>query len=73
MTLDKVSVDIGPKEMAVSLSYVALNRVRTLEGLMILEAFDYRRLDNTKDMLCVVEREKLLLQMEQIDNDSSDL
>lgn len=37
-------VDIGAKELQVGLTYVALTRIKTLNGLVSTPAFDFRRL-----------------------------
>lgn len=43
LTLEKAVVDIGDKETSVGLTYVALSRVRTLEGLAFNRKFLYSR------------------------------
>ena len=44
MTVDKAVVDIGVKEFALGLTYVALSRVKTIKGLRIDPAFPIDRL-----------------------------
>ncbi|XP_008182473.1 ATP-dependent DNA helicase PIF1-like [Acyrthosiphon pisum] len=44
ITVDKAVVDIGSSKFALGLSYVALSRVRTIEGLLIDPAFPPDRL-----------------------------
>lgn len=46
LTLSKVVVDVGPREIALGLSYVALSRVRKLTDLMIIRAHDKGRYDS---------------------------
>lgn len=46
LTLSKVVVDVGPREMAPGLTYVALSRVRKLTDLMIIKAHDKGRYDS---------------------------
>lgn len=43
LTVDRIVVDIGNKEFAAGLSYVALSRARTWDS-MLIEPFAYRRL-----------------------------
>lgn len=44
LTLDKVVVDIGDRETSPGISYIAFSRVRRIEDLLILKAFNYMRL-----------------------------
>lgn len=44
LTLDKAVVHIGEKEFALGMTYVALSRVRNIQGLFIDPAFPYDRL-----------------------------
>lgn len=50
LTLDKVIVDIGDKELAAGCTYVALSRCKTLEDLVFDRGFDFIRLQNIKKM-----------------------
>ena len=43
LTLDKNVVNLGEFETSLGLSYVALSRVRTLEGLALAEGYDLTR------------------------------
>lgn len=45
LTLSKIAVDLGPKEICLGISYVALSRVRKLEDLLILTSFSKSRID----------------------------
>lgn len=44
ITLDQAVVDIGSSEFALGLTYVALSRVKTIDGLLIDPAFPSDRL-----------------------------
>lgn len=44
LTIDKIILNIGLREFACSLSYVAITRVRTLEDLVFNPFFNYERL-----------------------------
>lgn len=46
LTLDKVIVEIGDRELAPGLTYVALSRVRRAEDLLIARAFNFSRVGN---------------------------
>ena len=46
-TLARCAIDLSPKEMAPSISFVALSRVRKLEYVMIARTF-YKRFENLK-------------------------
>jgi ATP-dependent DNA helicase PIF1 len=50
LTLPKVVVDIGDREMSAGITYVELSRVRKLTDLMILGYFSKQRLDNIANM-----------------------
>lgn len=45
LTLSKVAVDLGPKELCLGISYVALSRVRKLEDLLLLTTYPKSRID----------------------------
>ncbi|KAF8480729.1 hypothetical protein DFH94DRAFT_602556, partial [Russula ochroleuca] len=42
MTLDRITVDLGPKEFASGLSFIVLSRAKTFDGLR-LHPFDLNR------------------------------
>lgn len=44
MTLEKSIIDIGEKEFALGLSYVAFSRVQKLQGICISPSFSMDRL-----------------------------
>ena len=48
MTLDRVVVDLGEKEFSRGLSFVAISRVRTLQGLAFRPGFTQARLESIK-------------------------
>lgn len=61
LTLDLAIVDIGPKESAAGMSYVALSRVRRLEDLMIPGCgIHFNRLSMIAGMKSVIERERFM-------------
>lgn len=64
MTLDKVKIDIGPKESQAVLSYVGLSRVRRLDDLLITRPFDFTRISRIRLMKHVIEREAFLEHIE---------
>jgi ATP-dependent exoDNAse (exonuclease V) alpha subunit len=43
ITVTKVVVKLGAKDFVLSLTYVAISRVKTLNGLMIKDVVDYKR------------------------------
>lgn len=43
LTLDKVQINIGSKETSLGIAYVAFSRIRTFEGLTILDPYTYER------------------------------
>lgn len=45
LTLSKIAVDLGPREMCLGISYVALSRVRRLEDLLLLVTYPKKRID----------------------------
>jgi len=47
-TLKKGTVDIGDKEFAIGLSYVAYSRIKSFAGLRLARGYDYSRLDDLK-------------------------
>ena len=46
LTLDKVVIDIGENERNLGLAYVALSRVKTIEGLAFSKPYDFSRFSN---------------------------
>ncbi|KAK3916400.1 ATP-dependent DNA helicase [Frankliniella fusca] len=48
LTLEKAIIDLGEKEFALGLTYVALSRVKSLNGLL-LKSFNFERLTCFKD------------------------
>ena len=60
ITADKVVVNIGEREMTPGLSYVALSRVKTLQGLLIDPAFNEQRINNIQSMKHVIQRENFM-------------
>lgn len=60
LTLDKAIVDIGSRETAPGLSYVALSRVKRFEDLALADGCNYNRLSSIGRMNSVVARERFL-------------
>ena len=60
LTLDKAIVEVGAKEAAAGLTYVALSRVRRLEDLILARPFDFPRLAMIANMRHVVHRDRFL-------------
>ena len=48
ITADKIITNITEKDYVVSLTYVAISRVKKLTGLLFEELFDYSRFRSTK-------------------------
>lgn len=46
VTLESAVVDSGEKEFQLGLTYVALSRVRTLEGLALENCYDFARFNS---------------------------
>lgn len=46
LTLSKIAVDIGDKEMQLGITYVALSRVRKLNDILLLNTYPKARFDN---------------------------
>jgi len=67
LTLEKATIDIGDREMAPGLSYVALSRVRKLENILFINSFNFSRLSMIGQMKYVIERERFLRTMESSD------
>lgn len=60
LTLENAVVEIGPKEIASGLSYVALSRVKRLSSLCLESGFDFSRLQAIGRMKATIDREKYL-------------
>jgi len=60
LTLDKAIVDIGAKEAAPGMTYVASSRVRRINDLILSRSFDFSRLAMIGRMKHVIEREKFM-------------
>jgi hypothetical protein len=43
LTLDKIKLGLGKKEFSTGLTFVALSRVRTPDGIMIVDRLDFSR------------------------------
>lgn len=46
MTLDKAVIDLGPADFSTGLTFVAISRVRSLDGLAFRPGFDWARLNS---------------------------
>lgn len=55
-TLDKAVIDIDNSERNLGLTYVALSKVKTLEGIMFLQSYNFKRFDNLKKSLLLQDR-----------------
>ena len=49
LTLEKVVVELGEKDFAAGLSFVAISRVKTLKGLAFCTHFDHAQLKKPKE------------------------
>ena len=49
LTLEKVVVELGDKDFAAGLTFVAISRVKTLKGLAFRTHFDHARLKKPKE------------------------
>ena len=56
MTLDNAVIDIGKKEMAAGLTFVAISRVRRLEDLAFSATYPLSRLERIRNGKRMVER-----------------
>ena len=56
ITLDRAIVDIGKNEFQVGLTYVAMSRVRTLDGWLIKPSFNIDRLININNSTSMIAR-----------------
>ena len=65
LTLDKAIVDIGAKEAAPGMTYVASSRVRRINDLILSRSFDFSRLAMIGRMKHVIEREKFMANLVQ--------
>lgn len=51
LTLDKAVINIGPKELNIGLTYVAISRIKRLKGLAFETGFNYEQINNFKNNL----------------------
>ena len=49
LTLEKVVVELGDKDFSAGLTFVAISRVKTLQGLAFRTCFDHARLKKPKE------------------------
>ena len=56
MTLDKVVIDIGKKEMAAGLTFVAISRVRHIDDLTFSATYPLSRLQSIRNGKRMAER-----------------
>src|SRR5882762_5592715 len=49
LTLERVVVELGDKDFAAGLTFVAISRVKTLKGLAFRTHFDHARLKKPKE------------------------
>lgn len=60
ITLEKAVIDIGPNEFALGMTYVALSRVKTIDGLILDPSFPWRRLEAIKSRKGLQEKKQEL-------------
>ena len=70
ITLGKAIVNLGDNEFQVELTYVALSRVKTLEGLFLKPAFNFDRLLKINRIPSMVDRRDDLQRLWYISNDN---
>ncbi len=46
MTLERAQIGLGKREFCVGLTFVALSRVKSLSGIMLVESLDFTRVRN---------------------------
>lgn len=66
LTLDQAVVSIGEREFALGMTYVALSRVRTLNGLFLDPAFPFDRLKKVNDKKGLIEKRRELARLESL-------
>ena len=66
ITLDKAVINLGDTEFSVGLSYVALSRVKTLEGLLLKPTFNFSRLEKINKSKAMAGRRDELSRLEKI-------
>lgn len=64
LTLNKAIIDMGERELAPGLTYVALSRVRRIEDQLLARAFDFSRLAGIRQIRQVAQRESFLREMD---------
>lgn len=65
LTLDKVVVDLGSREIAPGATYVALSRARRLMDILIAEGVPYTRFREMERMRHIIERVRFLERVER--------
>lgn len=56
LTLEQVVVELGEHESSLGMSYVALSRVKTLNGLALINAYDFSRFSRISSLLALQQR-----------------
>ena len=65
LSLDRAVLDLSEKDFASGLTYVAISRVRSLEGLLFEGSFDYRRLCFAQTDTMVMRAADMVLRAQQ--------
>lgn len=63
LTLEKAIINIGKREIALGLSYVAFSRVKTFEGIALDQTFSFDRITSKLRKGCFEDRKKELQRM----------